>query len=152
MKSGKACLALAVGLCGALLAKVEPSALFSDHAVLHRSAETPVFGFADVGEKVSVSLGTAQAGGVADAQGRWLVRLDLRNAGTEPQILKINDHVAKDVLVGEVWLCSGQSNMSFKEGSADDAEEAAKSRNPSIRCFVVGGGAVTGLQERIVGR
>ena len=48
MKSGKACLALAVGLCGALLAKVEPSALFSDHAVLHRSAETPVFGFADV--------------------------------------------------------------------------------------------------------
>ena len=152
MKSGKACLALAVGLCGALLAKVEPSALFSDHAVLHRSAETPVFGFADVGEKVSVSLGTAQAGGVADAQGRWLVRLDLRNAGTEPQILKINDYVAKDVLVGEVWLCSGQSNMSFKEGSADDAEEAAKARNPSIRCFVVGGGAVTGLQERIVGR
>ena len=67
MKSGKACLALAVGLCGALLAKVEPSALFSDHAVLHRSAETPVFGFADVGEKVSVSLGTAQAGGVAES-------------------------------------------------------------------------------------
>ena len=145
-------LVLAVGLCGALYAEVEPSALFTDHAVLHRSAETPVFGFADAGEKISVSLGAVQASGVADAQGKWLVRLDLRNAGTEPQILKINDRVVKDVLVGEVWLCSGQSNMSFKEGSADDAEEAAKSRNPSIRCFVVGGGAVTGLQERIVGR
>ena len=150
MKNLVFCVTMGVG--SLVLAQVKPSALFSDHAVLHRSANTPVFGFADVGEKVSVSLGAAQANTVADAQGKWQVRLDVRNAGTAPQVLKINDFIAKDVLVGEVWLCSGQSNMSFKEGSADDAEEAARSHNPFIRCFVVGGGAVTGLQERIVGR
>ncbi len=144
-------LAAAFGLCGVLCARVEPSALFTDHAVLHRSANTPVFGFADPGEQVSVSLGTATATGRADAQGKWLVRLDLRNVDTSPQTLKINDVVAKDVLVGEVWLCSGQSNMSFKQGSADDAETAAKEQNPAIRCFVVSGGAETEPRARIRG-
>lgn len=133
-------------------AKVEPSAVFSDHAVLLKSKDTPVFGFADPGEKVSVSLAAARADAVADAKGQWLARLDLTNVGAGPFDLRINEVVAKDVLVGEVWLCSGQSNMSFKEGSADDAEVEAKVRNDLIRCFVVGGGAVTEPQARITGR
>ena len=143
---------LLAGACGALFAQVEPSELFTDHAVLRRSADTPVFGFADPGERVKVSLGAAVAEGVAGADGKWLVRLDLRAAGTEPQELRIGDRVAKDVLVGEVWLCSGQSNMSFKEGSADDAQEAAQARNPQIRCFVVGTRVLTAPDPRIRGR
>ena len=143
---------LAAGVCGALFAKIEPSAVFSDHAVLHRSAATPVFGFADPGEHVKVVLGAAAAEGVAGADGKWIVRLDLRAAGAGPQELKIGDAVAKDVLVGEVWLCSGQSNMSFKEGSADDAQEAAKECNPQIRCFVVDTRVLTAPDPRIRGR
>ena len=143
---------LAAGVCGALFAKIEPSAVFSDHAVLHRSAATPVFGFADPGARVPVSLGGAAAEGVAGADGRWQVALDLRAASAEPQELRIGDVVAKDVLVGEVWLCSGQSNMSFKEGSADDAQEAAQARNPQIRCFVVDTRVLTAPDPRIRGR
>ncbi len=145
-------LLLFAGACGALSAKVEPSALFSDHAVLHRSAATPVFGFADPGEEVMVSLGAASARATADASGRWLARLDLRAAGGGPQELHVGGQVAKDVLVGEVWLSSGQSNMSFKEGSADDAQEAAKSSNPQIRCFVVETRTLTAPDPRIRGR
>ena len=68
-------LLLFAGACGALSAKVEPSALFSDHAVLHRSAATPVFGFADPGEVVMVSLAAASARATAltasVVSGKW---------------------------------------------------------------------------------
>lgn len=145
------CLSFAVA-CAGLFAAVEPSALFSDHAVLLRSADTPVFGFADPGETVTVSLGAVSAKGAADAKGRWLVRLDLRSVGDGPFTLKMNDKVAADVLVGEVWLCSGQSNMSFRLGDGDDADAENAVTNLSIRCFKVGGGAVLEPNPRIEGR
>ena len=132
-------------------AGVEPAAVFSDHAVLRRSADTPVFGFADAGTRVSVSLSGVSASGVADAEGRWLVRLDLRKVGQGPFELAVNDWVAQDVLVGETWLCSGQSNMEFAVGSGDDAEEENRVTNALIRCFHVQHGVAVKPRERIRG-
>ena len=122
---------------GMSFSAVRPAAIFSDHAVLLKSADTPVFGFADPGEKVNVSLGGVSAGGTAGADGRWIVRLDLRGVGAGPFELRMNGSVAKDVLVGEVWLCSGQSNMSFTMRSADDAETENRIVNGQLRSFNV---------------
>lgn len=133
----KALLAVVLGVWGAASAAVRPAAVFSDHAVLLRAADTPVFGRADPGEAVRISLGTVRADGVAGQDGTWLVRLDLRNVGEGPFDLEINDRVVRDVLVGEVWLASGQSNMEFSEGSADDAEAACAQTNRMVRCFRV---------------
>lgn len=143
---------LVSGLTFSAVARVEPSALFTDHAVLLRSADTPVFGFAEPGEKVSVTLGAASASVVADVQGRWLARLDLRNSPKTPQTLTMNEVCAKDVLVGEVWLCSGQSNMSFTLGSADDAETENGITNSRIRCFNVDIRCQLAPNPRIAGR
>ena len=126
------------GVCGSLFAAVRPSALFSDHAVLRRSSDTPVFGLAAPGEAVDVALGTVRAHGVAGKDGKWLVRLDLRAVGPGPFELTINGKTFKDVLVGEVWLCSGQSNMAFAERDADDIEIEGSLTNRQLRCFTVG--------------
>ena len=142
----------AVAMAGSLGGAVRPSALFTDHAVLLKSADTPVFGFAEPGEKVRVALAGVAAEGVADKEGRWLVRLDLRSVGEGPFELKMNEKTAKDVLVGEVWLCSGQSNMSFDMGSADDGAVESKVVNPRLRCFLVTGGATTEPRKEILGR
>ena len=141
----------AFGFASALCAAVRPSDLFADHAVLLRAADTPVFGEADPGERVEVSIGGVRTSGRADANGRWLVRLDLRNVGAGPHELRMNDRIARDVLVGEVWLCSGQSNMEFPVGSGDDAESENRITNDMIRCFRVQRGVAVKPCARIRG-
>ena len=92
------------------------SPVYSDHMVLQRGPELKISGRADAGEKVTVQLGKQRRSGEADAAGRWEVTLkDLRAGG--PYELKVSassrELIFKDVLVGEVWICSGQSNMAF---------------------------------------
>ena len=153
MKVEKMMLSVVTSLaCGMAFAAVKPAAVFSDHAVLLKSADTPVFGFADPGEKVKVALGGVSAEGTAGADGRWLVRLDLRGVGPGPFELDMNGKVAKDVLVGEVWLCSGQSNMSFAMKSADDAEEENRIANPLLRSFNVASAYATEPRADVAGR
>src|ERR1700722_16041516 len=91
------------------------SGLFQDHAVLQRERPIEVWGSAASGETVTVSLDTASASARADAAGRWSVSLPPMKAGG-PFILKAHgssggEQSAKDVLVGDVFLCSGQENM-----------------------------------------
>ena len=130
---------------------VEPSALFSDHAVLLKSSSTPVFGLAEPGEKVAVSVAGAEASAVAGADGKWIARLDLSSAGPGPHTMRIGDKTFGDVAVGEVWLASGQSNMSFKMGEADDADVECKIVNPGVRCFIVCDGVSERPKARISG-
>ena len=78
--------------------------------VLPRSVELPVGGTADPGEKVTVSFGGATAETSAGADGRWSVRLPAMEASSAGRVFKVNDIEIKDVLVGEVWFCAGQSN------------------------------------------
>jgi len=91
--------------------------LFADHAVLQRDRPVPVWGTATPGDKVTVSFHGQKLKAVAGPDGRWMVHLKPLGASAEPADLVVSGRtviVSHDVVVGEVWLCSGQSNMEFK--------------------------------------
>ena len=98
------------------LADVAPAPMFSDNMVIQRNTEAPVWGNADAEEKVSVTASWgANASTTADKDGKWQVTLKTPKAGGPHTItLKANNTVEiNNVLSGEVWFCSGQSNMDF---------------------------------------
>jgi len=116
-------------------------AIFSDHMVLQKGENVPIWGRAEAGEKVLVSLDGRNAEGTADAAGRWRVNLNLQNSGPGPFEMSIeagNKIVISDVAVGEVWLAAGQSNMAFGlERSSGAATEIPASADPMLREFKV---------------
>lgn len=122
-------------------ADVAVTALFSDHAVLQKGPKIPIWGTASPGERVTVSLGTVKAEAVTKPDGKWRVNLDLHATAQGPFELVIqgkNKRVISDVLVGEVWVCSGQSNMQFGlTGAIGANEEIAASANPSLRFLTI---------------
>ena len=91
-------------------AKVSLPQLFQSGMVLQRGKTIPVWGTADVGETVTVTFNKKQYTTVADEQGRWRVDLPKMKAGG-PYELRINNLELRDILIGDVWLCSGQSNI-----------------------------------------
>lgn len=91
-------------------AKVKLAAPFTDGMVLQREMPVRVWGTADAGEKVKVIFGDASVDAVADAYGKWLVELPAMKACKTGRTLAVNDIRISDVLVGEVWMCAGQSN------------------------------------------
>lgn len=112
----KALTLLSVLLAAALHAAVELPAIFSDHMVIQRDVEAPVWGWAEASEKVSVSFAGTTRSAVADKDGRWMVKFPKQAANTQPQELIVkgnNEIVLANVLVGDVWICSGQSNMEW---------------------------------------
>jgi sialate O-acetylesterase len=121
-------------------ADVKLAGVFGDHMVLQRDAAIPVWGWADPGEQVTVTLTEQSKSATADAKGNWSVKLDALKAGG-PYVLKVQGKNAvdrSDVLVGEVWLCSGQSNMEMVVASAQNSKtEAANADYPKIRMFTV---------------
>ena len=132
--------ALAVGCQAAPATNVKPNGLFDDHMVLQRGVAVPVWGTADPGGTVTVSVAGKTASAVADAEGRWMVRLPALEAGGphELSIAGAKRLTLKDVLVGDVWICSGQSNMEQGIGACADAkEEIAHADHPAIRLFLV---------------
>ena len=124
-------------------AKPVPAALFTDAAVLQQQKPIPVWGKAAAGEKVTVAFAGAVRSAVADAQGKWQVTLDALPASAEGRDLTITGAdgaplVVKAVVVGEVWLASGQSNMEFSVSSSSNAAaEIAAANCPLIRQFGV---------------
>jgi len=117
--------------------------LFSDHAVLQAGMKAPVWGTATPGEGVTVEFQGQSHKATADAAGRWRVDLADLKAAAEPAELKVVPSVGapvivKDVLVGEVWLASGQSNMEWPvEKSLNPEAEVAAAQFPGIRQFLV---------------
>jgi sialate O-acetylesterase len=113
--------------------------IFSEHAVLQRSAHTAIWGEAAPGESVKLKLGTATASAKADAKGNWKTSLDLTKQDAGPHELTVegkNQLVVEDILIGQVWLCSGQSNMEFKlEKSTGMEEEISSAANDQLRQF-----------------
>ena len=136
-------LALAASLAaaaGPVLGDVSLPSVFSDHAVLQRDAPLPVFGRADPGEAVTVTLAGLRAEARADASGRWSATLPALGAGGPHELVVEgrNRLVVKDVLVGEVWIGSGQSNMWWPVNASRDAEAEKKAAAlPSIRLYTV---------------
>ena len=114
--------------------------LFSDHMVLQQGRKIHVWGKGDPGEKVTVSLAGQSSRAVSDERGNWSIHLPPLSAGG-PFTLRVNgkkEIVIKDVLLGEVWIASGQSNMAYSlEGAEGGTEEAAKANFPQIRFFTV---------------
>jgi sialate O-acetylesterase len=114
-------------------------ALFSDHAVLQRGRPVPVWGTADPGAAVRVSIAGQTKPATADGQGAWRVQLDPLTPGrplTMTVQSKTDTLTVSDVLVGEVWLGSGQSNMAMTVNRARDFErEQADADLPQIRVF-----------------
>jgi sialate O-acetylesterase len=125
--------------CGFLHAEVKPNPLFTDGAVLQRGQAVPVWGTANDGERVSVEFAGQTVSTTAQG-GKWRVELKALEAGG-PFAMKIsgdNKIEVKDLLVGEVWVCSGQSNMDWKfQQSASAAEERPKAKYPKLRMFTV---------------
>ena len=129
--SSRVSLALVVlGWAASARADVRPGVLFTEGAVLQRGMPVPVWGTADDGEKVTVKIQDQEASTTAK-DGKWMVRLPELKAGG-PFVLTIegkNKVEVADVLVGEVWICSGQSNMEWTLGRAAEAEAAKAARD-----------------------
>jgi sialate O-acetylesterase len=117
-------------------------ALFGDHVVLQRDQPVPVWGWSAPGEEVTVDFAGQKKTAKADVQGNWMVKLDPLPASAEPQEMEIKKTtesvVINDVLVGDVWLCSGQSNMHFQMNRVENSrEEIAAADHPTLRFFTV---------------
>jgi len=121
-------------------AEVRPARVFGSHMVLQRDQPVPVWGWADAGEPVTVRFAVQEVRVTADASGYWRAVLAPAPAGG-PYSMVIrgtNTLVLQDILVGDVWLCSGQSNMEWPvEESNHAAREIAAATDSQIRLFTV---------------
>ncbi|MBQ8948815.1 MAG: sialate O-acetylesterase, partial [Prevotella sp.] len=107
----KLLLTIAALLCASVTdAKVTLPQLFQSGMVMQRGKPMPVWGWADKGEQVSILFNKKQYTTTADVQGRWRIDLPKMKAGG-PYELRINNLELKDILIGDVWLLSGQSNI-----------------------------------------
>lgn len=133
-----------------VLAEVKLPAHFSDHMVLQRDTRVPVWGTAAPGELVAVKFAGQHKRTTAAADGKWRVYLDPLTASAESRVMTVSGSTKNkevrvaDILVGEVWLCSGQSNMDFTvaktekyyfAGVNNEAAEVASANYPHIRMF-----------------
>ncbi len=126
---------------GMARADVRLPKVFGDHMILQQKTEAPVWGWADADEEVTVTLGDAKATAKAGADGKWMTKLATPAAGG-PFWLNVkgkNSITLVDVMVGEVWLASGQSNMEWSvRQSTNAAEEIKRCDYPAIRMIKVG--------------
>ncbi|HEX4084915.1 MAG TPA: GDSL-type esterase/lipase family protein [Chthoniobacteraceae bacterium] len=122
-------------------ADVRLPAIFGDHMVLQQGAKLPIWGWADPGEHVTASFAGASASTVATPAGAWQINLPPAAASDEGRILTVkgrNSLSFQDVLVGDVWIASGQSNMQFGIQMEDHAAETIPAAKDSqLRFFVV---------------
>ena len=119
-------LTLILGTASTLLADAKPSTMFGDGMVLQREMDVPVWGEATPGETVTVQFAGQSKTGQADAKGKWMITLDPLHASDEGAVLTIkgeNTVTFTDVLVGEVWVCSGQSNMQMGYGGIPELKK-----------------------------
>ncbi len=125
----------------AAFAELKLPLLFSDGAVLQRARPMPVWGWASPGARIHVEFDGRSADAKADAQGAWRVVLPAHAAGGPYTLTVEGDggrRQARDLLVGDVWLASGQSNMEFMLAQARDGErEVAAANDPQLRDFKV---------------
>lgn len=130
------------------LGDVKLPAIFGDHMVLQRDAKVPIWGWADSGEMVTITAGSAKASATAGDEGKWSATIDGLKASDQPINVTItgkNTVTLQDVLVGDVWVCSGQSNMEFQlgggkygfGGALGAAEAIPEADHPTMRLFIV---------------
>jgi sialate O-acetylesterase len=121
-------------------ADVKLPAIIGENMVLQQEMKLPIWGTAKPGERVTVSIGGQHVSTTADDNGRWMVELEPMKAGgpLEMTITGENRITLHNILIGEVWICSGQSNMQWPVSKAANAEtEIAQANYPEIRLFTV---------------
>ena len=131
------------------IAEIKPAKICSDNMVLQRGSEMPVWGTANPGEQIAVRLVTSEIKTVVQSDGHWMVKMPMTNAGG-PYTLTINSDLEiiefKNVLIGNVWFTSGQSNIEhpvkgwewIPHSAVNHSElEIADSNYPEIRLFSV---------------
>jgi sialate O-acetylesterase len=147
------CLIAALLVCP-LHSAVKPNALFSDNAVLQQDTPIPVWGTAADNEKVTVQLDGQQISTTAK-DGKWMVQLPSHKAGG-PFAMTItgqNTNLFTNILVGEVWVCSGQSNMEFRLNGASNAVTEIQTANyPQLRMFTVNHKIALNPCDEVVGK
>ncbi len=140
-----ACLTVALVLLfssGEVFADVRLPSVIGDNMILQRGMQVPIWGWADTGEsvKVSGSWGSESWEATAGRDGKWMVKIEVPPAGGpyEMTISGNNKLTVKNILIGEVWVCSGQSNMQMGVGLVNNARsEIANANYPEIRLFDV---------------
>lgn len=121
-------------------ANVQLHNLFCDNMVLQRGMKVPVWGTAAPGEKVAVSLNGQKLTTKAGSDGKWMVSFEPMKAGGPYKMLIVGTNMVlcENVMIGEVWVCSGQSNMWWTVKASNNAEqEIADAKYPNIRLFTV---------------
>ena len=138
-----------------LRADVKLPGIFGDHMVLQQDKTIPIWGTAAPGEAVAVTLGAATGKSTADASGKWRVDLPAQLEVATPQELIVagaNTLKFEDVLLGDVWVCSGQSNMGFPlKDERNAATEIPQSADPQLRLFQVGRKPIGTPQDDVAG-
>jgi len=128
-------------LVSSLRAELQLPAVIGDHMVLQQNQPNPVWGWDTPGTKITVSFAGQNYAMTAGNDGKWMVKLSPLPANAAPQTLTVigsTKREIRDVLIGEVWLCSGQSNMELGIGMAQDgAKEIAAANFPNIRLLMV---------------
>ncbi|MFO7937740.1 MAG: sialate O-acetylesterase [Kiritimatiellia bacterium] len=131
-----------LSLTATLYAKVKLPSVFSSGMVLQQGQNIPVWGQADPGEAVTVTFAGQSSKATADKNGKWTLELKPLKASAKPAVFTVKGYdtvTFRDVLVGEVWFCSGQSNMEWRMSNIENAEkEIPEADNPLIRHFKVG--------------
>jgi sialate O-acetylesterase len=123
-------------LAPSLQAEIRFPSVIGDNMVLQRGEPVPVWGWDTAGTKVSVTIGETTVTATAGADGRWTAYLPTMKAGGPHEITVkgTSEATIKNVLVGEVWFCSGQSNMEWRVKQSNNAdEEIAAAKHPRIR-------------------
>jgi sialate O-acetylesterase len=136
-------------------ANVRLPALIGDNMVVQRGVKVRVWGWAEAGERVTVSMSGKTATATGDARGTWEVRIGPFEAGGphEMTIAAGNTIVLKNVLVGEVWVASGQSNMEWQlQNAAHGPEEVSRANYPEIHLFTVARATSLTSRDDVVGR
>jgi len=138
----RAALALAISFSAASSQALNLPKIFSDHMVLQREIPLKIWGWAEAGEEVTVSFAGQSKPTKAAQDGKWTAELTPLPASAEPRELTVSGGgkkvVIKNILVGEVWICSGQSNMEWTLDATDQGKSAISESNyPLIRQFKV---------------
>lgn len=156
MKLLRSLLLLAVASAASLHAKLELPAIIGDHMVLQQKQANRIWGWDTPGTKVTVTFADQSQSATAGTDGAWSVQLPTGAASAKPQTLVIagsSKREIRDVLVGEVWICSGQSNMAWTLSQVWKGDiEAAASKLPHVRLIKVPNVGTQELQKDFRGQ
>ncbi|MGB2402249.1 MAG: sialate O-acetylesterase [Akkermansiaceae bacterium] len=136
-----------------LQAKLSTAKIFSNHMVIQRELAAPVWGWDDPDKEITVHFAGQEHKATADKKGRWQVKLNPLTANTTGQPMTISSSAGEtityqDILIGDVWICSGQSNMEWSvKQSHNPQQEISQAYHPMIRLFDVKGHTIAGSPQ-----